>query len=154
MKVLVVEDNYEKKLEILSLLRKYGLDNFCIDNNVRDGYYSATDDDYELLICDMDLPRNGSFPIIEDELEGLNLLKDLLHNKILIPTIIFSPLEISEAKLSHLVEIGYPLIGHARDSGKLDEYMDERFFAVDETVEDYLALGKVLPRFRKKNNQE
>lgn len=153
MKVLVVEDSIEKKIEILALLRKYGLDNYCIDDNARDGYYSATDDEYDLFICDMDIPKNGSFPIIDDELEGLNLIKELMRSDIKIPTIIYSPLEIAEAKINHLKDSGYPLIGHAKDSSQVDEYMEERFFAQDETLEDYFALAKVIPRFRKKNQE-
>lgn len=153
MRVLVVEDNEGKQTEILALLRKYGLDNYCFDNNTRDGYYSATDTEYDLLICDMDLPRNGSFPIIEDELEGLNLIRDMISHDIKIPTIIFSPVEISEAKLEHIKETGYPLIGHAKDAAKLDEFMDEKFFGAEETVEEYLALAKVVPRFRR-NSQD
>lgn len=153
MRVLVVEDNDGKKVEILALLKKYGLDDFRLNNNTRDGYYSATDPGYELFICDMDLPKSGSFPIVEDELEGLNLIRDMMSHDIKIPTIIFSPVEIPEAKLDHIKEAGYPLIGHAKDAAKLDEFMDEKFFGAEETVEEYLALAKVVPRFRR-NSQD
>ena len=150
MRVLFVEDNADKKAEILALLRKYGLDNFCMNDNTRDCYYAATDCDYDLFICDMDLPRNGSFPIVEDELEGLNLMKELMRKRIFIPTIIFSPLEVSKDKLSQLKNAGYPLIGHAKSATELDQCMEEKFFdPVDESVEAYLALAKVQPRFRR-----
>ncbi len=150
MRVLFVEDNDDKKKEILALLRKYGLDNFCMNDNTRDCYYAATDCDYDLFICDLDIPRNGSFPIVEDELEGINLMKDLLRNGILIPTIIFSPVELSESRLNQLKGAGYPLIGHAKNASELDQCMEEKFFDPVETVEEYLALAKIPPRFRKK----
>ena len=153
MRVLFVEDNAGKKDEILALLRKYGLDNFCMNDNTRDCYYAATDCDYDLFICDMDLPKNGSFPIIEDELEGLNLMKDLMRKRIFIPTIIYSPVAVPDAKLSQLRSAGYPLIAHAKSADELDQCMEEKFFdPVDEQVEAYLALAKVMPRFRRREH--
>lgn len=132
MKVLVVEDNNEKKLQILALLKKYGLDDFCIDDNTRDGFYTGTDYNFDLLICDMDLPKNASFPIIDCDTEGLNLIKGFLERRILMPTIIFSPVEVEKKELDRIKSSGYPLLGHAKTASELDEIIDIKFFACDE----------------------
>ena len=148
MKVLVLEDNNEKWLEVFKLLQKYGLDeNYDRTETAQDGFYSAKtfDFDYDLFICDLDVPRNISFPTIDCETEGYNVLREKIKKKNdnpsmrLIPTIIFSPVELAEKKVNSLRDDGYPVLGKANNGSELDQLIDEKFFARDDEEPDPLT---------------
>lgn len=129
MKILIVEDNYQKNQNIINLLKKLEISDYTTEKYVSKVLQKILimGNTYDLIITDLGLPRfidRG----IEDKKEGLKMLYDLSYKNINIPAIIYSKTEIHDEQLNYLNELEYPFIGQANDLESLEKMMIDFVF--------------------------
>lgn len=105
-----MEDSSINKIETMRLMRRLELA-FDVVDNVEDAIQKAVrENSYGLLIANLTLPRFRGKETIEGEKEGLIMLYNLSNAGIKIPTIVYSPKNLSVVEKLALMEKGYPLI--------------------------------------------
>lgn len=121
MKVLIVEDNEQKKDNIIRLLEKEGITDYKTEKFVCKVFRKVRFTQFNLLITDLGIPRFIDRPIVEDQREGLKMMYDLAYNDIKIPTIVYSETEIYDDQIEYLKEIEYPFLGQAKNLESLEK---------------------------------
>ena len=120
MKALVVEDNLLKQGNVIRLLEKIGITDYCVEKFVAKAIEKAMHMKFDILITDLGLPRFIDHPYVEDEREGLKMMYDLGYEKIIIPTIIYSSTEIFPEQVEYLKEMEYPFLGQVEEVSELE----------------------------------
>lgn len=121
MRVLIVEDNEEKKDNIIRLLEKEGITDYKTEKFVTKVFQKVRETQFNLLITDLGIPRFIDRAIVEDAREGLKMMYDLAYEDIKIPTIVYSETEIYDEQVEHLKEIEYPFLGQAKSFESLEK---------------------------------
>jgi len=121
MKVLIVEDSTRKKKEVIDILATNNLTDIVTEKIVCKVFQRVQQENFDLLITDLGLPRFIDYPVVEDIKEGLKMMYDLSYMEKEIPTIIYSETELSEEEKAYLNEIEYPYLGQAKNKEELKE---------------------------------
>ena len=124
MKVLIVEDSQKKLTGIIDTVSRY-TDDYRVTKFVSTALIMCGDENYDLIITDLGLPRFVDHPIVVDAKEGLKMLYDLSYQDQYIPAIIYSTTQISEEEKAYTKDIKYPVLGQVTTDTELDEKIQE-----------------------------
>lgn len=127
-KVLVVEDEYGKAKAVERILKELEIE-YCLKEAVKEATEAVENDQFDLLITDLGLPKSEGSPFIkkEDSKNGLKMLLDLEKLGIRIPAIIYSTNLLSKADEEALKECGGAFIAQVIDSAEIEWYIRREF---------------------------
>ena len=122
-KVLVVEDEEQKRRRIIQAFEKVGIRNYCLVGDATTAIKMLETAEFDLLITDMVFPYEEGKPVVRGEKTGLKMMLELATEGIFIPTIVYSFSMLSKKNREDLAKENYPLLFEPTMDAKMVEQM-------------------------------